>query len=74
MQAELVRLNKIQESFINLKSTNIEMKLGMSELLTGSAMVSESPGTEVLGNTSESGVTELPTHKRKWTQEEHRIL
>ena len=50
------------------------MKLGMSELLTGSAMVSESPGTEVLGNTSESGVTELLTHKRKWTQEEHRIL
>ena len=41
---------------------------------TGSAMVSEPPGPEVLGNTSESGVIELPTHKHKWTQEENRML
>ena len=27
-----------------------------------------------MGNTSESGLTELPTHKHKWMQEENRIL
>ena len=32
------------------------------------------PGPNVLGNTSESGVTELPTHKHKWMQEENRML
>ena len=37
-------------------------------------MVSESPEPDVLGNTSESGVTDLPTHKHKWTQEENRML
>ena len=46
----------------------------MSELPTESAMVSEPPGTEVLGNTSKSGVIELPTHKHKWTQEGNRML
>ena len=57
-----------------MKSANREIKLGMPELPTGSAMVSESPGLEVLGSTSESGVIELPTHKHKWTQEENRML
>ena len=61
---ELVRLNKIQQSFINMKSANKEIKLGMPE----------PPGPEVLGNTFESGVIELPTHKHKWTQEENRML
>ena len=70
----MVRLNKIQQSFINMKKANEEIKLGMPELPTGSAMVSESPGLEVLGSTSESGVIELPTHKHKWTQEENRML
>ena len=51
-----------------------EIKLGMPEQPMGSAMVSEPPGQEVLGNTSESGVIELPTHKRKWMQEENRML
>ena len=41
---------------------------------TGSAMVSEPPEPEVWCNTSESGVTELPTRKHKWTQEENRML
>ena len=57
-----------------MKSANTKIKLGMPELPTGSAMVSEPPRTEVLGNTSESGVIELPTHKHKWTQEENRML
>ena len=57
----MVRLNKIQQSFINMKSANKEIKLGMPELSIGSAMVSERPEPEVLGNTSESGVIELPT-------------
>ena len=57
-----------------MKSGNKEIKLRIPELLTGSAMVSEPPGPEVLGNTSESGVIELPTHKHKWTQEENRML
>ena len=46
----------------------------MSELPTGSAMVSQPPEPEVWGNTSESGVIELPTSKRRWTQEENRML
>ena len=70
----MVRLNKIRQSFINMKKANEEIKLGMPELPMGSAMVSESPEIEVLGNTSESGVTDLPTHKHKWTQEENRML
>ena len=57
-----------------MQSKNTKIKLGMSELPTGSAMVSEPPGTEVLGNTSKSGVIELPTHKHKWTQEGNRVL
>ena len=46
----------------------------MPGLPTGSAMVSEPPGLEVLGNISESGVIELTTRKHKWTQEENRVL
>ena len=61
----MVRLNKIQQSFTNMKSANKEIKLGIPELPTGSAMVSEPPGPKVLGNTSESGVIELPTRKHK---------
>ena len=49
----MVRLNKIHNS---MKSTNTETKLAMPELPTGSVMVSEPPKSEVLGNTSESGV------------------
>ena len=70
----MVRLNKIQQSFINTKSTKIEIKLGIPELPTGSAMVSEPPAPEVWGNTSESGLIELPTLKHKWTQEDNRML
>ena len=70
----MVRLNKIQQCFINIKSANKDIKLGIPDLPTGSAMVSESPGPEVLGNTSESGVIELPTHNHKWTREENRML
>ena len=36
-------------------------------------MASEPPRPEVWGNTSESGVIELPTRKHKWTQEENRM-
>ena len=46
----------------------------MPELPTGSAMVSESPKPEVLGNTSESGVIELSIHNHKWTREKNRML
>ena len=46
-----------------MKSANKEIKLGMLELPAGSAIVSEPLRPEVLGNTSESGVTELPKHK-----------
>ena len=70
----MVRLNKIQQSLINMKSANKEIKLGILELPTGSAIVSKPPGPEVLGNTSESVVIELPTYKHKWTQEENRML
>ena len=38
-------------------------------------MVSEPPGPEVLGNTSGSGVIELPTHKHKIdTRREQNVL
>ena len=67
-------LNKIQKSFINVKSTNTETTLQMSELPTRSVMVLEPPRSEVLGNTSGSGVTELPTRKHKWTLEENKML
>ena len=50
-----------------MKSTNIEIKLGMPELPTGRLMVSEPPEPKVLDNTSESGVIKLPTCKHKWT-------
>ena len=56
----MVRLNKIQQYFINMKSANTEIKLGMAELPTGSAMVSEPSGPDVLGNTSESGELSCP--------------
>ena len=49
-------------------------KLGISEMPTGSEMVSEHSRPEVMGNTSESVVIELPTHKQKQTQEENRML
>ena len=70
----MVHLNKIQQSLTNIKSTNIKIKLGIPELPTESVTVSKAPGPEVLGNTSESGVIELPTCKHKWTQEENRML
>ena len=57
-----------------MKSTNTEIKLEMLGLPTESAMVSEPPGPEFFGNTFESGVTELPTRKHKWTPEENRML
>ena len=57
-----------------MKSKNTEMKLGSPELSTRSTMVSEQHGPEDLGNTSESEVTELPTPKQIWTQEENRML
>ena len=57
-----------------MKSTNTEIKLRIPELHTGNGMVSKLPELEVLGNTSESGVTELPTRKHKWTQKENSIL
>ena len=57
-----------------MKSANTEIKLEMSELPMGSAIVSKPPGPEVLGNTSESGVIKLPTRKHRWTQEENRML
>ena len=57
-----------------MKSTNTEIRQGMLELPTGSAMVTAPPGPKVSGNTSESGIIELPTNKHKWAQEENRIL
>ena len=56
-----------------MKNTNTK-KLGISEMPTGSEMVSEHSRPEVMGNTSESVVIELPTHKQKQTQEENRML
>ena len=43
-----------------MKSTKIEIKLGMPELPTGSAMVSEPRGPEVCGDTSESWKLSCP--------------
>ena len=57
-----------------MKSTNTEIKLGMPELPTRSDMVSEPPKSEVLGNTSESGMIELSIHNHKLTREKNRIL
>ena len=57
-----------------MKSTQTEIKLGMPELPTGSVMVSKPPRPEVWGNTSESGVIELPTRKQKWMQDKNRML
>ena len=57
-----------------MKSTNTEIKVGMAEVPTGSAMVFEPPGLVFFGSTSESGVIELSTLKHKWTQEENRML
>ena len=70
----MAHLNKIQQAFIDMKSTNTELKLGMPELPTGNVMMSKPPAPELLGNTSESGVIELLTRKYKWTQEENRML
>ena len=70
----MVCLNKIQKSFTNVKSTNTETKLEISELPTGSGMVFEPPRPEVLGSTSGSWVIELPTRKHKWTLEKNRML
>ena len=39
-----------------MKSANAEIKLRMPELSMGIVMVPESPGPDVLGNTSESGI------------------
>ena len=55
-----MRLNKIQQSFINMKSTNTEIKLGMSELPTESAILFDPLTPEVLGNTSETGELSCP--------------
>lgn len=57
-----------------MKSINTETKLGMSELPTGSAIVPEPVGPAVLGNTSESRLTEFPRSKHKCTQKENRML
>ena len=57
-----------------MKGTNTDITLGMLELPTGSAMLSEPPGPEVSTSTSESGITELPTNKHKQAQEENRML
>ena len=57
-----------------MKSANTEIKLRMPELSMGSATVFESPRLDVLGNTFESGVIQLPTLKHKWIGEENRML
>ena len=59
---------------MNMKSANTEIKQRMPELPMGSAIVSESPRPDVLGNTSESVVIQLPTLKDKWMEEENRML
>ena len=68
----MVRLNKNQQSFINMKSTKIEIKLGMPELPMVNVVVSEPRGSEVWDNTSESGVNECPhvsiNRRRKRTE------
>ena len=70
----MVYLNKIHKSFTNMKSTNTETKLEMSELSTGSVMVYKPPRPEVSDNTFGSGVIDMPTHKHKWTLEGNRTL
>ena len=58
-----------------MESTNNEINLGMPGSPTGAETVSEPPGPEVTGNTSVSGVIELPEpKKRKWTQAEYRLV
>ena len=71
-----MRLNKIQQSFTNMKSTNTEIKLAMLELHTESAMVSEPspPDQKFWATLLNLGVIELPTRKHKWTQEGNGIL
>ena len=61
----MASLNKIQQSFSNMKSTNTEIKLEIPELPMGNGMVSKPPRPDILGNTSEFGVIELPTSKHK---------
>ena len=46
----------------------------MPQLPMESAIVSDPPGAEVLGTTSESGIIQLLTHNYKWMQEENRML
>ena len=53
-----------------MKSINTKIKLGMLELATGSALGSEAPKPDVLGNT---WVIELSSRNYKWKQEEDRI-
>ena len=56
-----MRLNKIQQSFTNMKSINTEIKLAIPELHTESAMVSEpSPPDQKFWATLNLGVIELP--------------
>ena len=57
-----------------MKSANTEIKLRMPELSMGSATVFESRRSDVLGNTFESGLIQLPTLKHKWIGEENRML
>ena len=70
----MVYLNKIHKSFTNMKSTNTETKLEMSELSTGSVMVFKPPRPEVSRNTFGSGVIDMPTRKHKWMLEGNRTL
>ena len=53
-----------------MKSINTKIKLGMLELAAESALVSETPELDVLGNI---GVIELSSSNYKWKQEENRI-
>ena len=70
----MVYLNKIDKSFINMKSTNTETKLEMSELSTGSVTVFKPHRPDVLSKTLGSGVIDMPTRKHKWTFERNRML
>ena len=63
----MVSLNKIQQHFLNMKSINTKIKLGMLELAAGSALVSEAPKPDV------TGIIELSSRNYKWKQEENRI-
>ena len=67
----MLRLNKIQQSLVNMKSTNTEIKLAIPELPTGSAIVSEptSLDQKFWATLLNLGVIELPTRKHKWTQD-----